>query len=82
MTPWGVHDTRPGRPWASSPALAAVSPSTSFAGSITASTASWSICAGSGTSTAQDSVHLVLGVQLVDQSRAGLPWETEASSPW
>ena len=31
-TPRGVHGTRPGRPWASSPALVAVRPSTSLAG--------------------------------------------------
>ena len=47
-TPRGVHGTSRGRPWASSPALAAVSPSTSLAGSIALITASWSTCSGNG----------------------------------
>ena len=62
----GVHGTSPGRPWASSPALAAVSPSTSLAGSIALITASWSSCSGSGSCTRMPST-VVLLVELRDQ---------------
>ena len=48
MTPAGVHGRSPGRPWASSPALAVVSPSTSFSAGMRAISASESRCFGVG----------------------------------
>ena len=44
----GVHGTRRGLPWASSPALSGVSPSTSFSGTISEVISSASRWAGSG----------------------------------